>query len=217
MLTTSKWHTRAWCYQEEKLSRRLLIFTPSQVFFTCQSASFCESIDYSGHKKENVDPFFTQRDSQEWSWPSYTTKLHEYTARSLSYEDDVLNAFAGVLTGMQRTSLRKIVAGIPEDDIVRGTLWQPGKPMKRRPHRRFPFPSFSWIGWVGPAGFESCSYWTEHAIQEWFYRDSANKVTSLGNGQKKNIAAPKDLGEVEIFYATAARALEDDSYDHYLN
>lgn len=40
----SVYKSRAWAYQETALSRRCLVFTPSQVHFTCRSHTICESL-----------------------------------------------------------------------------------------------------------------------------------------------------------------------------
>jgi hypothetical protein len=42
ILQSVKWNTRAWAYQEFLLSKRLLIFTPSQVFFICNTDASSE-------------------------------------------------------------------------------------------------------------------------------------------------------------------------------
>lgn len=44
MLRKSKWVTRAWTYQEATLSRRCLMFTPSQVYFICQTTCLSEAL-----------------------------------------------------------------------------------------------------------------------------------------------------------------------------
>ncbi|PVH68637.1 HET-domain-containing protein, partial [Cadophora sp. DSE1049] len=41
-LSTSKWMTRAWTYQEAILSRRSIYFTDHQVHFVCGSVACCE-------------------------------------------------------------------------------------------------------------------------------------------------------------------------------
>ena len=198
-LTSSKWHTRAWCYQEWKLSKRLLFFTTYQVYFTCQTASFCESIDCFGFsdKKDKLVPVpqevpenslssSTRKHWEEWSWPSFKLKLHEYTTRQLSYESDVLNAFSGVLAKMQTNSRQDIVGGLPSNELLRGMLWQPGAPIRRRSYISFPFPAWSWIGWVGATNFQSFSHWVEPTVPEFFHRDSSNCLVSLGAGIEKD-------------------------------
>lgn len=38
----SIWRTRAWTFQEEQFSRRILFFTKYQVHFRCQNSTYCE-------------------------------------------------------------------------------------------------------------------------------------------------------------------------------
>jgi hypothetical protein len=42
---SSVWSTRAWTFQEFILSNRRLFFSPTQLIFACQTASFAESSD----------------------------------------------------------------------------------------------------------------------------------------------------------------------------
>lgn len=38
----SRWNNRAWTFQEQALSKRLLYFTDVQMYFACSSGTFCE-------------------------------------------------------------------------------------------------------------------------------------------------------------------------------
>ncbi|KAM6512613.1 hypothetical protein FSOLCH5_010322 [Fusarium solani] len=45
-VANSKWASRGWTYQEGLLSRRRLVFTPSQIYYQCQSLHCHETISY---------------------------------------------------------------------------------------------------------------------------------------------------------------------------
>ena len=104
----SQWSTRGWTYQEAVLSRRCIVFTAEQMFFVCRQESMCESIDYrvpqskSSQFQEPKSPLHTilgipRRRDGEVQKPMLSHYIHEYTKRNLSREEDVLNAFRGIL------------------------------------------------------------------------------------------------------------------------
>ncbi|KAF2026928.1 hypothetical protein EK21DRAFT_91940 [Setomelanomma holmii] len=64
-ITSSKWDTRAWTYQEALLSRRRLIFTESQIYFQCQTDGCLEG-------------FETSEDLILWDWPGSRAASHFY-------------------------------------------------------------------------------------------------------------------------------------------
>jgi hypothetical protein len=80
---------------------------------------------------------------------SYWKFLTSYLRRNLSYEGDVLNAFAGILDAFSPT-LGAFRWGIPilYPDIMLTWNFPLAYPIKRRAG----FPSWSWAGWTGYAG-----------------------------------------------------------------
>ena len=177
----SYWNTRAWTYQERFLSKRSLTFVDNHVFFQCQRVVWCEdvvaeelkTIDY--HQMEDYLPI-------EWSaehndhmyklhyalhvlkstnWVEYLRVVEEYTPRMLSFDSDILAAFAGmskVLGSMFRSPL---LYGLPESLFDCALLWQPAGTIVRRniPRPTFNsdgiyFPSWSWAGWKGEIVYE---------------------------------------------------------------
>jgi hypothetical protein len=112
-------------------------------------------------------------------WPSlddYCTLVHEYTQRNLTYEDDILNAFTGILTALDKIFPAGFWFGIPEMFFTACLLWQPETTITRRclsgdNFYESNFPSWSWTGWVGPVSVESwyagCDYIKESALLEY--------------------------------------------------
>lgn len=45
-ITTSRWWTRGWTYQEAVLSRRRLVFTEDQIYFECNAMNCFEDFKY---------------------------------------------------------------------------------------------------------------------------------------------------------------------------
>lgn len=110
----SKWNTRGWTYQEGELSRRRLMFTDSGLFFQCAGANEGESC-----ASESLDVAFgtqglrsTTNDPWVFSDTRSITKLpgmvwgclRTYTEKTLSFDTDALNAFAGILSRFAETS-----------------------------------------------------------------------------------------------------------------
>lgn len=82
----------------------------------------------------------------------YAGSLYEYSGRFLSYNSDVLNAFAGVLgiltqrVSKEPTQELSEVYGLPTCFFDWAILWEPNKTARRRSGG---WPSWSWCGWTG--------------------------------------------------------------------
>lgn len=181
IVDNSHWNTRAWTYQERFLSRRSLTFTDSHVFFQCQRVVWCEDvaaeekkiIDY--HQMEDYLPLDWSPERNEHmyklhyalhvhkstNWVEYLRTVEEYTPRMLSFDSDVLAAFAGmnkVLSSMFRS---RLLYGLPESLFDCALLWQPAGTLIRRQSAKATsnssgtyFPSWSWAGWKGKIVYE---------------------------------------------------------------
>jgi hypothetical protein len=101
-LESCKWTTRGWTYQEFILSRRCLVFTKVQVYFVCREGRWCEAVHGTlfatpsrAMDKQPGNPHFL----------GYTASrrvglgiaIEQYSARTLTYEQDALNACRGLL------------------------------------------------------------------------------------------------------------------------
>lgn len=72
--------------------------------------------------------------------------LQQYTSRRLSYDADVMNAFAGVSQFFSAVAASDMVHGLLSDFFDWCVLWTSQTVLERRSG----FPSWSWIGWKGP-------------------------------------------------------------------
>jgi hypothetical protein len=179
----SRWFTRAWTFQEGLLSRRSLIFTDDQIYYECSGMNCHEAMAcsvgnlYASDKTEfNTSMRGTLLGanlnyiSHHKSFLKVQGLLEQYTTRKLSYDDDSLNAFQGVLRyfGNQECQVRQLwgVPYILHDAILEyypnhveaylldglcwrhvHSYWEEDKDL--RPKRRPNFPSWSWAGWAG--------------------------------------------------------------------
>lgn len=181
-LESTTWSSRGWTYQEGLLSTRRLVFTDTQLYYECQESSRMEGWLAPEH-------MFWRRDEESaGSWCDYFNKnsdpglfptinghvksvLHRieaFTKRSLTYEDDVLNALLGIFallrqgTNIPYSGIQHLW-GMPYfgydvnfrrdrtpltislSRFVNNLSWDADNPVRRR----VGFPSWSWTGWIG--------------------------------------------------------------------
>jgi hypothetical protein len=118
LLANSPWSFRGWTLQEQVLSRRLLVFTDRMVFFNCRDAIFREDIESKAAMGDIVlmdpieksvvrahgslvnlvpSPYQPRPKEILLALQEYAELVYDYMNRSLSNEEDILNAFTGVL------------------------------------------------------------------------------------------------------------------------
>jgi hypothetical protein len=154
-------NTRAWCYQEKALSRRLVQFTRNSFIWQCGERKVTEArtIEYTRHDtgtlslnlghdhvfSKSVEPDQSSSPdlvSQFNQWYEY---VNDYTTRNITSPGDRLAAIQG-LARRHRLLLPKgmrYVGGFWEQDLRRGLLWQISDPTPRA-GRKADFPSWSW-------------------------------------------------------------------------
>jgi Heterokaryon incompatibility protein (HET) len=182
LIELSSWSQRAWTYQEGLLSTRRLIFTEYQTYFECRQIHCLESVN------SPVEILHTKKRFKLLEWNSsglfpqlgvgqvgsdVWDRIREYTARHLTYEEDILNGMLGIFKTFERMRvpvrhhfgipfvtvirgeswvIRDIVnlCSSTSDQFIHGLCWTLFKPGQRRANLER-FPSWSWIGWVGRA------------------------------------------------------------------
>ncbi|KAI1372495.1 heterokaryon incompatibility protein-domain-containing protein [Hypoxylon crocopeplum] len=150
-IAKSRWATRGWTYQEAVLSRRRLVFTNDQLYFECNSMSCSESLlvssnDYYKQPRPALDSlvrptlFCLQQPRASLEpggkverLPHFLTYVHcveQYSKRTLSFDDDALNAFSGIIRQLESVPVFPIrhIWGIPlfhpDDDNLSGDILQ---------------------------------------------------------------------------------------------
>lgn len=83
----------------------------------------------------------------EWDYKSYNSLVSTYTSRTLTDQNDALNACRGVLNMMAQNARCQFNFGLPVEDFHRALLWKPHH--ENTVLRREDFPSWSWLGWIG--------------------------------------------------------------------
>jgi hypothetical protein len=154
-LAASSWDSRGWTLQEKTFSTRLLIFTQSQAYWHCNSAVYAEdtvledpnaseSLENTVYNYEGSSTSQYKVSPNRAAWDRYKNLVESYMPRKLSFEDDTLRAFAGVLNSL-RPELGEHFWGLPTFHFGQAQQWifTGHAPMNRRSQ----FPSWSWAGW----------------------------------------------------------------------
>lgn len=145
-------------FQEGLLSRRLLYFTPRQVYFQCSCNVFCEdtvgeTLSSSAHVSPGNTVWNTKSrnpaNAETGSWGewalsrkplrsltamllSYEYSLSAYTYRDVSYASDMLKAFDGIKAVMSDAMQTDFWQGIPEKILPQALCWQLRGSYRRR-------------------------------------------------------------------------------------
>lgn len=173
LLSSSKWATRAWTYQESHLSTRRLVFTEHQVMYLCNREYVAEPfkqpmpvgmVGPAGHRKFSRFVPYTSFSGRQPDVRQLRQQIQEYTTRDLTLEEDSLNAFLEVLSyyaRMRRPIFHLWGLALREDeraarrprDMMLDLFWW----HKATGTRRRGFPSWCWAGWAGPASLATQS------------------------------------------------------------
>lgn len=148
-LESSDWNSRAWTFQERTLSRRCLTFTPEQVQWFCDGATFCEESHFEPPKLyepgmfelplhiqyfhtnsimsyKSIDgPLGQLTTNQRVLWTKFGGVVAAYTRRNMSYRGDVYDAFKGVLEAFTNISGEQFHWGHPRSRFELSLMWNP--------------------------------------------------------------------------------------------
>jgi len=147
---------------------------------------------------------FDERDFRH-PWPSevgnferlYRKLVQRYSQRLLTYESNGLDAFKGFLNAFETNNGQRFLWALPTSFLSNALTWSGEDIMQRRQVKctvsvyeegscaatitSCPFPSWSWVGWVGEIGLAS-----SHAILDadavdliFFYLDSSGSLRQV--------------------------------------
>lgn len=151
----TEYNKRAWTYQEFEMSGRILSFAREKVHWECQCALWNEDSALDTNSDPDANPIVE-------GFPDvrlFSNMVREYNERTLSYDQDALNAISGMLAVFSRAFEGGFMFGLPIMFFELALCWQPSSPfdLRRReaPHTpasavRPGLPSWSWVGWQGP-------------------------------------------------------------------
>lgn len=128
---------------------------------------------------------------------NYADLAEQYTQRHLSFKSDILNAFGGITSAMERNYQTRFIYGLPVDAMERALLWSPIGPRKARGSilsgaSEVTLPTWSWAAWEGLIGY--------HTI------DQQSLDTRLSCMSEINLVSDGDWGSDSTltFWATTA-------------
>ena len=150
------YYDRGWTFQEHDFARRRIYFEGASVRFECQLTERFEDTNKSVRVfAQDVDWVHTT------GYPSTTVYLqmvNDFNRRHLTYPEDALGAFAGIISNFNMSFPGGFLCGLPEMFFHVALLWQPGGNLTRRVNSRPNsvssttagcLPSWSWVGWRG--------------------------------------------------------------------
>lgn len=161
---------RAWVFQEQILSSRILHFASGELYFECRSHVVCECSDWSPRSDSSQwetrwrkahaallnrgnDPWLKikPREQNANDFEAYRALVEAYTQLDITAELDRLPALSGVTFGRQDEYLAGMWRGI----LLECLHWAPSIPnpqtvmMARRP-RQYRAPTWSWASIEAP-------------------------------------------------------------------
>ncbi|TVY73672.1 hypothetical protein Focb16_v005233 [Fusarium oxysporum f. sp. cubense] len=123
--TDSKWYSRAWVWQEVNFSARLVIFSPTFVFFRCPEILICEN----GARKETtivqkgLGEYHSKRYQDAQPFAFFRTCVESISTMDISFESDRLAAVAGVAKQVSQATGSEYAAGLWVEDICKDLIF----------------------------------------------------------------------------------------------
>ncbi|KAK5941227.1 hypothetical protein PMZ80_006504 [Knufia obscura] len=168
------WSARGWTFQEGLLSRRCLVFTSDQIYWQCRKSSWCEGSFWERDDElqiyrhcfaDNLLTSISEAGNKSWI-TVYLAILQKYLSRAFTSEADRLHALSGILRALEDVTAEEFFWGIPRSKLEHGIAFTPQEPAARRDSTHTfinaqgqlissPFPSWSWVGWIGNIGMVS--------------------------------------------------------------
>ncbi|KAL9000246.1 MAG: hypothetical protein Q9169_001148 [Polycauliona sp. 2 TL-2023] len=170
LVEKTAWNTRGWTFQERLLSRRLLHFTSSILFWECRGTDRSEINArerpltsrprwiLSGPEDEQavVDPLY----SIDTAYHRWYIILRGFTGRKFTYTTDLLPAASGLATIFRELFAAEddYIAGLWSGDFPQGLLWLVHDSITtRKAVLDYWAPSWSWASIAGPVSWPTRS------------------------------------------------------------
>ncbi|CAI6342027.1 unnamed protein product [Periconia digitata] len=126
----SRWTKRAWTYQEEALSTRLLVFGCLKLRYRCGSHEWTEGdASLTQISESNVKLLEKISQAKQGDLPTselydrWLITVHQYTNRKVTLGKDRLPAISGLARIMSDSLNDVYLAGVWQSDIHRGLCW----------------------------------------------------------------------------------------------
>ncbi|KAK8851106.1 HET-domain-containing protein [Apiospora arundinis] len=221
--------SRGWTFQEMVFSRRKLLFQYQMVRWECCFGGWHESTGVTGHiPGENIKGTSSQKFSNgnnlvleglsaESTLNRYYRLVERYNIRNLSYPEDGLRAYLGVIKRFSEVVPGGFFWGLPISSLHSALLWQPQETLVRRLSRYDEtaapkLPSWSWVGWQGSVNTDDCALHNHYVSNTeplcvWKAMDKSRRIQPLVIGVEPGGGdSNATLHESPFLYAHASTA-----------
>lgn len=134
LIESGPWAKRAWTYQEEILSSRILYYTDKQLFWRCAHCEECEDGPLS--------PKYQRQLADDWYWKWCNVVVPGYSGRKLRRSSDFLIAISALAKAANAWKPDTYHAGLWRRGLLNCLCWQRSGPGRKSPAYRAP--SWSW-------------------------------------------------------------------------
>lgn len=167
----SRWITRGWTFQEERLARRVLMFGENKFFFDCRTKERVEGSDLYQTRPDWVTSVADGPDEyqaenpdsteQSQSWDHWQTLCSHYAYRELTFPEDKLPAISGMAKKIARRIQAPYLAGLWQNNLKHDLFWKTVG-VATKPHK-YRAPSWSWASLDGNINWWSWRFCTSEA------------------------------------------------------
>ncbi|KAI9705771.1 MAG: hypothetical protein M1820_005019 [Bogoriella megaspora] len=139
---------RSWPLQERLLATRLLVFSATELQWSCKTESKCEAGHSSSAYRLSRSLYSLQPHAAFGFWHE---QVMEYSKRRLGYPKDKLPALAGIASKIQKLTGSEYVAGLWRQNLLKDMLWERHifESLKWEATEVWRAPSFSWASVEG--------------------------------------------------------------------
>ena len=159
---------RAWCLQESVMSRRIIYFGSTQIYWgCCQGFKAADEVPgpslflNAGSGPTTLNDAFIASQRQPLPFHGrllqdllhkYYSLVRQYTARKITFDKDKLSALSGLARRLHPIIGGDYIAGIWTVDVAQGILWSAADSTGAgiRPVQPFRAPSWSWVATNDP-------------------------------------------------------------------
>jgi hypothetical protein len=124
--TDSKWYTRAWVWQEVNFSPRLVIFSPTFVFYRCPENLLCENgaTKTTMYVQKGIGEYHSKRYQDAQPFAFFRACVEDISSKDISFESDRLAAVAGVAKEVAQATGSEYAAGLWVEDIYKDLVFE---------------------------------------------------------------------------------------------
>jgi hypothetical protein len=152
---------RAWIFQERLFSRRALTFS-NIVSWHCAAAEWSEDVEFCDENRANSEQSELGLRSSNPDLRAYCRLVEDFNTMELTYPEDRLSAFAGIIDLLSVKFYGGFLCGLPRIFFDMALLWHLGdtdgsntgnrrmvSSSRKQSSTGTLLPSWSWAGWDG--------------------------------------------------------------------